>query len=205
MLRLHAWPLSSVSWYRRAAEEGEPIAQYNLGTRYRVGEGVPLDLNEAARWLTLSAEQGYPDAMNDLGVAYRFGNGVQRDIFKAARLFVLAADADDLIALGNLTEISHEVEALARSGDPFAQFHIGLLHARGYGVPKNRPLAHAWLTVSVERCTAEDESALISEGLSELRDGLSCMELERAETELLRLRGELTGTYDWLDCASRRH
>jgi uncharacterized protein len=188
----------AVSWYRRAAEQGEPIAQYNLGTRYRVGGGVPLDLNEAVRWFTLSAEQGYPDAMNDLGVAYRFGNGVQRDIFKAARLFVLAADADDVVALGNLTEISQEVDALARSGDPFAQFHIGLLHARGYGVPKDRPLAYAWLKLAVEGSNGEEESALIREGLIELHEGLSSTELERAGTQLAKLR-ELTATYGRLD------
>jgi TPR repeat protein len=184
----------AVSWYRRAADQGDSVAQYNLGTHYRVGEGLPLDLNEAVRWLTLSAEQGYPDAMNDLGVAYRFGNGIQRDIFKAARLFVMAADADDVVALGNLTEMSQELEALARNGDPMAQFHIGLLLARGYGVPKDRPLADAWLKLAVEGFTDEEEMAQIRDVLADFHEELSSAELKRAGAELAKLQKDSANT-----------
>ncbi len=35
-------PDEAVFWYRRAAGQGLAIARYNLATRYRVGESVPL-------------------------------------------------------------------------------------------------------------------------------------------------------------------
>lgn len=45
-------------WYRRAAEQGEPIAQLNLGEMYMLGIGVTRDAARAWLWLTLAARQG---------------------------------------------------------------------------------------------------------------------------------------------------
>ena len=43
--------------FRRAAEEGNPLAQYDLGYCYEHGIGVTVDLSEAIRWYKLSAAQ----------------------------------------------------------------------------------------------------------------------------------------------------
>ena len=48
----------AVKWYRTAAEQGLGEAQYNLGNRYRNGEGVTQDYAEAANWYRKAAEQG---------------------------------------------------------------------------------------------------------------------------------------------------
>ncbi|MGA2693456.1 MAG: SEL1-like repeat protein, partial [Opitutaceae bacterium] len=40
------------------AENGNAIAQYNLGLAYATGRGVQVDQAEAFVWLTLAAEQG---------------------------------------------------------------------------------------------------------------------------------------------------
>ena len=48
----------AAKWCRKAAEQGDAPAQYNLGTMYGNGEGVPEDHVEAARWYRRSAEQG---------------------------------------------------------------------------------------------------------------------------------------------------
>ncbi|MDA0238165.1 MAG: hypothetical protein O3B03_06590, partial [Proteobacteria bacterium] len=37
----------AVKWYRRAAEQGNAKAQYNLGLMYDNGQGVPQDYQEA--------------------------------------------------------------------------------------------------------------------------------------------------------------
>ncbi len=49
-------------WYRRAAEQGDALAQRNLGTMYILGKGVPQDDVEAYKWLNLSAAQGNESA-----------------------------------------------------------------------------------------------------------------------------------------------
>ena len=40
------------------AEQGNAVAQYNLGVMYDNGRGVPQDDKTAVKWYTLSAEQG---------------------------------------------------------------------------------------------------------------------------------------------------
>lgn len=78
--------------YTRAAEMGNPAAQFNLGCFYSTGQGVPVDKAAAARWFKLAADQGKANAQNNLGVLYLSGQGVPQDRAKAAELFKLAAD-----------------------------------------------------------------------------------------------------------------
>jgi TPR repeat protein len=49
----------AVMWWGRAAANGYPPAQSQLGFMYANGMGVPLDHRESARWQRRAAEQGY--------------------------------------------------------------------------------------------------------------------------------------------------
>jgi TPR repeat protein len=42
--------IEAVKWYRKAAEQGDAPAQFNLGNSYANGEGVAKDAVEAAKW-----------------------------------------------------------------------------------------------------------------------------------------------------------
>ena len=53
----------ALQWYERAAEQGEPRAQYNLGLMHLNGQGVPPDLVTAYYWVSLSASHGNQHAM----------------------------------------------------------------------------------------------------------------------------------------------
>jgi len=57
---------NAVYCYTKAAEQGEAIAQYNLGRCYTNGGGVEKDLQKAVYWYTKAAEQGYEDAQSKL-------------------------------------------------------------------------------------------------------------------------------------------
>ena len=59
-------PVKALYWFRRVAEAGGPIGQYNLGNAYLKGRGVEQDLVEAAKWLTLAAAGGVPEAKTAL-------------------------------------------------------------------------------------------------------------------------------------------
>ena len=52
----------AVEWYRKAADQNEPAAQYSLGLMYDQGTGVQRNLSEATRWYRLAAKNGDPDA-----------------------------------------------------------------------------------------------------------------------------------------------
>jgi hypothetical protein len=68
---------------RRLADQGDPEAQWHLGTLYHDGEGVPQDDTQAVQWFLRSAEQGYVLSQATLGAYYWAGRGVPKDYSKA--------------------------------------------------------------------------------------------------------------------------
>ena len=56
----------AVNWYRKAAEQGNASAQFNLGVRYANGRGVPKDDELAYFWWLLSSARG-----NETGIRNR--------------------------------------------------------------------------------------------------------------------------------------
>jgi TPR repeat protein len=95
-----------VRWYRKAADQGNAAAQYNLGFHYDNGQGVEEDQAEAVRWYLKAAEQGLADAQYSLGVMYfNDGEGLEEDHAEAARWFRLAADQGDADAAAELEKV----------------------------------------------------------------------------------------------------
>jgi TPR repeat protein len=90
----------SAGWYRFAAEQGHLRAQYELGSMYAEGKGVPEDVTEAARLYRLAADQGHYRAQFRLGRMYEQGNGVPEDPVSAYMWDVLSASQDHQIARG---------------------------------------------------------------------------------------------------------
>ena len=64
---------------RAQAEQGNAVAQYNLGLMSYDGEGMPQDDAEAFQWFRRAAEQGYADAQLSLGVMHANGQGLPQD------------------------------------------------------------------------------------------------------------------------------
>ncbi|AUI68765.1 tetratricopeptide repeat protein [Beggiatoa leptomitoformis] len=57
----------AVAWYKKAAELGHSVTQYNLGIMYAQGRpNLPQDLVAARYWLTAAAQQGDHDAQTAL-------------------------------------------------------------------------------------------------------------------------------------------
>lgn len=48
-------------WFRRAADQGNALAQYSLGRTHALGQGVPRDYVAAYVWANLATEQGHED------------------------------------------------------------------------------------------------------------------------------------------------
>jgi hypothetical protein len=84
--------------WRPLAEQGDAVAQYNLGFIYTNGQGVPQDDVAAASWYRKAAEQGYPAAQFKLGSMYFDGRGVQQDYVRALMWLNLAAARGHKIA-----------------------------------------------------------------------------------------------------------
>mmetsp|Transcript_22163 Transcript_22163/g.76136 ORF Transcript_22163/g.76136 Transcript_22163/m.76136 type:complete len:154 (+) Transcript_22163:65-526(+) len=54
-------------WFRRAAEQGFPNGQFNLGQLYFHGRGMAQSDDEGVKWFRLAAQQGNPGALFGLG------------------------------------------------------------------------------------------------------------------------------------------
>ena len=55
--------------FRRAADEGNPLAQYDLGYCYAHGIGLPVDQGEAVRWFRVAASHAPNPALRALAEA----------------------------------------------------------------------------------------------------------------------------------------
>ena len=113
--------------WKPLAEEGNAVAQNNLGLMYHNGWGVPQDYKEAVYWYRLAVEQGYAIAQYNLGLMYEKGKGVPQDDKEAVRLYRLAAEQGYADAQGNL----------------------GVMYVFGKGVTKDFVYAHMWGNIAL--------------------------------------------------------
>ena len=74
------------------AENGDSVAQCDLGTCYIYGRGVERDYSEAVRWYRKAAEQGYARGQCSLGLCYYNGTGVEQDYSEAVHWYRKAAE-----------------------------------------------------------------------------------------------------------------
>jgi uncharacterized protein len=75
----------------KSAEQGNVIAQTDLGARYAKGNGIPQDYLMAAKWYRKAADRGYAYAQASLGWMYYLAHGVPQDYVRAHMWFNLAA------------------------------------------------------------------------------------------------------------------
>ena len=93
---------------RPLADEGNAVAQLNLGFMYNLGRGVPEDLATAVSWYRKAAEQGHAQGQYNLGVMYNNGRGVTQDFAAAAAWYRKAADQGEVHAQFKLGLQAHK-------------------------------------------------------------------------------------------------
>jgi hypothetical protein len=104
-----------VNWYQKGADQGNAIAQFNLGRMYRTGQGVAQDYEQAAAWFRKAGEQGHVWAQSALGLMHEIGQGVARNYKQAVFWYQKAAEKGDAMAqfdLGRIYEIGQEGVAM---------------------------------------------------------------------------------------------
>jgi TPR repeat protein len=161
----------SLSAIRLAAEQGDPIAQFNFGMAFYNGDGVKQDKREAAKWYRKAAEQGLAIAQCNLGYCYEYGDGVDKDPREAVTWYRKAAEqgsADGQFDLGVCYEQGMGVDTdqheavkwyrkAAEQGYAFAQGELGRCYATGLGVDKEPRQAVNWYRKAAEQGIPEAE------------------------------------------------
>ncbi len=108
--------------FQKRAEQGEAIAQYNLGTFYYLGVQVPRDYEKAYYWLSKAAQQDIIPAQGVLGIMYFKGHGVPQDYQKAYE----------------------KLQQSAEKGYAVAQMMLSGMYYVGQGVPQDYQKAYQW-------------------------------------------------------------
>jgi hypothetical protein len=122
----------AMQYFRVLADQGNSVAQNNLGFMYDQGLGVPRDYAQAVVWYRKASDQGDAAAQNNLGRMYVGGQGVPRDYAQAVVWLRKAAEQRN--ALG--------------------QVNLGTMYERGQGVPQDYAQAHMWYNLAASH--AED-------------------------------------------------
>ncbi len=89
----------SVYWFRKAADQGDVPAFWEMGNAYREGLGVERDFSEAAEWFSRGVQAGDPSCMTFLGLMHFRGEGMAEDEETAVELWREAADLDNSDAM----------------------------------------------------------------------------------------------------------
>ncbi|KAF8931077.1 hypothetical protein BGZ58_007825 [Dissophora ornata] len=76
----------------KVPNQEDPNSQYNQGTMYYSGNGIPQDYSKAWEWCLKTANQGYANAQFSLGFMFSNGKGVPQDYPKAMGGYFKAAD-----------------------------------------------------------------------------------------------------------------
>jgi TPR repeat protein len=72
-----------IDQYMLAAKAGDAESQFEMGTMYQYGRGVPQDFVRAVELYCHAAEQGHIGAQSNLGVLYASGQGVPQNYAEA--------------------------------------------------------------------------------------------------------------------------
>jgi TPR repeat protein len=129
-----------MEWYQKAAAQGSPAAQFNLGLIAIIHQ----DYGKALDWLQKAAEQEFAPAQVSLGMLYLMGEGLPRDVQKGCALISSVAKHKDKNAIGLYNEYctqqsqspaviqpTPELLKAAEQGDAHAQYTLGFVYANG--------------------------------------------------------------------------
>jgi TPR repeat protein len=148
-------------WYRKAADQGNLKAMYNLGTMYLEGKGTKKSEKDGYALIHEAAEKGDTRAKSLSGILLCRGTGVDKNSTEGLKILREAAKGGDPVALtqlgqqllynpdGSLRDPKEAIPYLqkaADAGNPWACGTLGLLYRDGTGLPRDTNQSFIWFT-----------------------------------------------------------
>lgn len=151
------YPLMAGFLLVQAANEGDPIAEHELGIRYLLGRGFPADTVKAIKWIKKASDKNLPQAKFNYGIMLNQGIGPDWDPFEAFENFMFAANR----------------------GMPESQYAVGIYYTDNLVVNRNYNQAYKWI-----KKAADNDLEYAKETLTKLEEsGLVTVTAEDSEFE----------------------
>ncbi|KAF9932109.1 Protein sel-1 1 [Linnemannia zychae] len=128
----------AMSWYTMAAEQGDAVAQYQLGVMYDQAIGVTQDVVKAMAYYKKAAERDNASALCGIGYLHHRGLGVPK----------------------SHTEAMNWYQRAAHHGSASALSSIGYLYERGYGVAQSLDKARSFYHRAAEQDNSHGQNNL---------------------------------------------
>ncbi len=117
---------AALSWFEKAAAQGEVRAMFNAGLMYQQGMGTRKNIPKSTQYFEQADAKGDARAAFNLGLLYYEGGSTPQDFTKARTYF----------------------EKAAKSGLPAAALNVGVMYIRGEGIASDPVSAAAWFAVA---------------------------------------------------------
>ena len=98
----------NIDSYRKAANQGDAEAQFNLGLTYKEGQEVQQDNKMAAKWYQKAAEQDHITAQFNLGLLYQDGKGIRQNKTNAKEWYGRACDGGLQLGCDSYRELNEQ-------------------------------------------------------------------------------------------------
>jgi hypothetical protein len=131
------------AWWLKAAEKGQPYAQFNVAVAYERGQGVAQNYSEATNWYSRTSPPMDSLSLFNLGQLYFSGRGVVKDYEKATALWKEARQRGYTLAKNELgfieTITSRYPNGRVHSGNVVMKTNTpdGMTAYEGYQMPQN--------------------------------------------------------------------
>ena len=176
-------PKKALYWFKKAAQDNDIQAQYNLGMIYLDGEGVKKNHNVAKEWFEKSSTQGHTESQYQLACLYlneelemfnqKLGYALLKKASTPSKENNFEPSSQAIVGRGlclqngwgvkkNLKESVKFYEKasdpkLPEGDNPLGMYYLGLAHYNGTGVPINFKLAFKFFSMAADQelCNAE--------------------------------------------------
>ena len=115
--------LEMIEKLKKLANQGNALAQLNLGDVYSRGCEVEQDYKQALYWWKKSAEQGSALIQFNLGLVYEKGEGAEQDIDEAIKWFEKSAKQNNHNALNSLGNLYYKGEGVKQDYEKANELH----------------------------------------------------------------------------------
>jgi uncharacterized protein len=166
----------AVGLFRSAAAQGDPMAQYQLGTLYYQGLGLNQNYSEAALWYRRAAEQGNVDAQYSIGNMSLMGEGIPQNDLQAQYWYKEAAKQGHLSAIHNLDNL----DRFSQNNDLVTEDISKEIQEIDISLSMNIEQAMANETIEVEQQATENLVATLEPAVrSDVPSSLAMVDYER--------------------------